>query len=416
MARITKLTAEQQADLSVHREHWREIGLSTQPADFDKAKEAITWIYENKLGKPAPMFLCFSSPMMCVLAIAAIRQLAKGARKGPLSKIDLSSQLSSQLVRQLSSQIDSQLYSQLSSQLYSQLSSQLDSQLDSQIDSQLYSQLVRQLYSQLYSQLDSQLYSQLVRQLYSQLYSQIDSQLYSQLDSQLVSQLDSQLVSKNLRDAWGSFYRSWMLSGQSTVSWVAFHTFAAKIGVKYEPEVWKFFQAWATLGESCSWWMAYDGLCIISDRPRTLSFDAERRLHSETGAAIAFSDGWGVHAWHGTRIPAEWIEDKASLTAKTALTWKNIEQRRSACEILGWNAVLTELKAKTIDKDAEPEIGELVEVTIPDVGKERFLRVVCGTGRSFALPVPPDMKTALQAQAWTWGLDDKTFGKPEVRT
>ena len=208
-----------------------------------------------------------------------------------------------------------------------------------------------------------------------------------------------------------------MMTGQTTASWIAFHTFAAKIGVKYESELWKFFTAWADLGESCSWWMAYDGLCIISDRPRTLAFDAERRLHSETGPAIAFSDGWGVHAWHGQRIPANWIDDKASLTAKVALTWPNIEQRRAACEILGWNAVLTELKAKTIDKDPEPEIGELVEVTIPDVGKERFLRVRCGTGRQFALPVPPDMKTALQANAWTYGIDDASkFVKPEIRT
>ena len=345
MARISKLTAKQTADLAVHREHWREIGLSTQPADFEKAKKAISWIYEHKLGKPAPMFLCFSSPMMCVLAIAAIKQLAKGARKGPLSKLNLSSQLSSQL------------------------------------------------------------------------FSQLSSQLYSQLDSQLDSQLVSQLVSQNLKDAWSSFYKSWMMTGQSTVSWVAFHTFAAKIGVKYDAGLWTFFEAWASLGESVSWWSVYDGVCIISDRPRTLSYDAERRLHSETGPAIAFSDGWAVHAWHGTRIPAEWIEDKASLTAKTALTWKNIEQRRSACEILGWNAVLTELKAKTIDKDAEPEIGELVEVTIPDVGKERFLRVTCGTGRQFALPVPPTMKTALQANAWTYGIDDAAkFVKPEVRT
>ena len=355
---IKSLSAEQQADIATHREHYRSIGLSTAPADFERAKKAISWIYTDKLGKPAPTFLCFSSPMMCALAIAAIRELAKRAPKGaPLSKLDL----------------------------YSQLSSQLDSQLD----------------SQLFSQLDSQLYSQ----LYSQLSSQLDSQLSSQLDSQ------------NLRDAWVKFYRSWMMTGQTTASWIAFHTFAAKIGVKYESELWKFFTAWADLGESCSWWMAYDGLCIISDRPRTLAFDAERRLHSETGPAIAFSDGWGVHAWHGQRIPANWIDDKASLTAKVALTWPNIEQRRAACEILGWNAVLTELKAKTIDKDPEPEIGELVEVTIPDVGKERFLRVRCGTGRQFALPVPPDMKTALQANAWTYGIDDASkFVKPEIRT
>ena len=51
-------------------------------------------------------------------------------------------------------------------------------------------------------------------------------------------------------------------------------------------------------------------------------------------------------------------------------------------------------------------IGTLLEVDIPDIGREKFLRVLCGTGREFALPVPPDMKTALQANAWTFGMDD----------
>lgn len=71
---------------------------------------------------------------------------------------------------------------------------------------------------------------------------------------------------------------------------------------------------------------------------------------------------------------------------------------------------------RTIDKDDDPEIGELIEVELPEVGRERFLRVLCGTGRMFALPVPPDMTTALAAQAWTWGLDAKSFIRPEVRT
>ncbi len=99
------------------------------------------------------------------------------------------------------------------------------------------------------------------------------------------------------------------------------------------------------------------------------------------------------------------------------MTWQNIEQRRAACEILGWNAILSALDAKTIDRDGDPQIGELVEVSIPDIGRERFLRVRCGTGREFALPVPPDMKTALQANAWTFGFDDfRQFLKPEIRT
>ena len=37
------------------------------------------------------------------------------------------------------------------------------------------------------------------------------------------------------------------------------------------------------------------------------------------------------------------------------------------------------------------------------------------TGRRFALPVPPDMTTALQANAWSYGLDETDY-KPEIRT
>ena len=97
--------------------------------------------------------------------------------------------------------------------------------------------------------------------------------------------------------------------------------------------------------------------------------------------------------------------------------------------------MLAALDAEVIDRDDDPEIGELLEANIPtltagdghffgelleadiqDMGKERFLRVQCATGRTFVLPVPQDMKTALQAQAWTWNIDEKDFIRPEVRT
>jgi hypothetical protein len=99
-----------------------------------------------------------------------------------------------------------------------------------------------------------------------------------------------------------------------------------------------------------------------------------------------------------------------------ALTWKNTEQRRAACEILGWETVLRELNATTIDADDDPEIGELVEVEIPDIGRERFLRVKCGTGRMFALPVPPDMKTALAANAWGYDIPVDLLKQKDFRT
>lgn len=160
----------------------------------------------------------------------------------------------------------------------------------------------------------------------------------------------------------------------------------------------------------------HDEFCIVSDFPEILRIDNENRPHCETGPSHRWRDGWSLYHWHGVSIPPEWIECRSSLTPQVALTWPNIEQRRCACEILGWDAILSALDAKKIDVDVDPEIGELLEVTLPEIGRERFLRVRCGTGRTFALPVPPNMKTALQANAWTFGIDAIDFTKPEIRT
>ena len=111
-----------------------------------------------------------------------------------------------------------------------------------------------------------------------------------------------------------------------------------------------------------------------------------------------------------------WIKDRSSLTAAVALSQTNTEVRRAACEIIGWSKILRELNGTVIDRDDDPEIGELIEVNLPDNGPQKFLRVLCATKREFAIPVAKEMKTALQASAWTYGVDDITNYKPEVRT
>lgn len=128
------------------------------------------------------------------------------------------------------------------------------------------------------------------------------------------------------------------------------------------------------------------------------------RLHHPQEAALVCRDGWMVHAWHGTRVPAEWIERRQDIDPRLALTHKNIEQRRALAEIIGWDRVLQQLQPRVIDTDPDAQIGQLLEVELPDSGKSRFLRVRCPTGRDFVLSVPLQMRTALQANAWTYDL------------
>lgn len=204
-----------------------------------------------------------------------------------------------------------------------------------------------------------------------------------------------------------------MIYGYNDAYWLSYYEFMRKeVGV----EGLDIIEGMSELANESGWLNVYEGVVIFQQRPMYIKFDEERRLHCQDGPAICFPDGYAVYSWHGTNIPGEWISNPTSLTPKIALSWENLEQRRCACEILGWNTILDVLGAKVIDDDGDPEIGTLVEVDIPDIGTERFLRVLCGTGREFALLVPPDMTTALEANAWTYALQPEELLELEIRT
>jgi len=288
MSKIDKLTPEQEAQLEVYANKWLEIGLSTEPVDFEAAKAATIKAYQNVGLTPPTQFFVVDSPN------AAIN---------------------------------------------------------------------------------------------------------------LIQKMDPKKSKKDIFNEMGY--------GCHDASWLGFYEYFKDV-VKLDNL--EKIDGLIELAKSCGWYNMYEDVVVFQHRPCQIKFDNEKRLHNDTGAAILYRDGLAVYAWHGTVIPAEWIDDPKSLTAKKALTWENIEQRRCACEILGWTKILDELDAKVINEDEDPEVGTLLEVEIPEIGPEKFLRVMCGTKREFALPVPPEMTTALEANAWTFGFDKDEFLKPEVRT
>lgn len=159
----------------------------------------------------------------------------------------------------------------------------------------------------------------------------------------------------------------------------------------------------------------FEDVCICTERPTLLSFNDSGDLHSSTGPAVQYADGWSLYYWNGVSIPGEWIENKQSLKPETALTLENLEQRRCAAEILGWANVLATLPHRVINEDKDPMIGKLLSVDLPDSPDERFLRVLCGTGREFAIRVDKSCRTAMEAQERIHSVGPGEY-KPEGRT
>ena len=263
---------------------------------------------------------------------------------------------------------------------------------------QVWDQVWAQVWDQVGDQVGAQVGAQVWAQVWDQVRAQVGAQVWAQVGAQVRAQVWDQVGAQ--------------VYGAHDSEWLAFYDFMLS---ELKIKECKKLNGLMELARYCGWWAPYENAVILQDRPSKIKFDDQKRLHSEDGPSIEYRDGFSVYSWHGTRIPEAWIKSPNELTPEIALTHENVEQRRAACEILGWETILNKLNAITIDRDEDPLVGELVEVDIPEIGREKFLRVTCGTGRKFALPVPPEMKTALQSNAWTYGLDGCEYN-PEIRT
>ena len=154
--------------------------------------------------------------------------------------------------------------------------------------------------------------------------------------------------------------------------WAAYLSFFRDVCGWSDP-VLEHFEIDEALMKSCGWVWWHENVLAISDRPTVINRDKQGRLHSEVGPSIAYRDGWQLHHWHGTSVPAEWIEKRADLSPNTVIKAQNVEQRAAGAAIVGWPKMLSVLKSKTVNKHANPNIGELIELTLPglDEPKER---------------------------------------------
>lgn len=173
------------------------------------------------------------------------------------------------------------------------------------------------------------------------------------------------------------------------------------------------------LARSCGWCLVLEDRAILSERHNVLHLDPQTGLpHNLVGPAIAYPDGWSLYIVRGVSVPRGWVEQRESLDVRLALEHPNVEERAAAAELIGWDRVLRELKSRVVDVERDPnyDYGKLLEVDLPDEPGQKFLQVLCATGRTMVLRVPPEMTSARQANAWSNGFDRVEDFRPEGRT
>jgi len=186
--------------------------------------------------------------------------------------------------------------------------------------------------------------------------------------------------------------------------------------------------------EKYSWWeqaaihggfrVLHEKFCLVCDFPEVLKVDDENRPHCETGPSHKWRDGWSLYHWHGTKVPAAWIENKDGPSPKTVLAEKNMEVRAAGIEIIGWVKMLDALNAKLIDRDDDSLIGSLYSVTLPGLtGRHLIVKYTCPRNGIMGQPVPPknhidgeEITTVMGAKAFLADTTLADYLPPEIRT
>lgn len=198
--------------------------------------------------------------------------------------------------------------------------------------------------------------------------------------------------------------------GQHDVAWLALYKFFSEKIDGLEK-----IHAIIEVAKNACWWWAFEDVAIVTERPVKISLNNNNQLHCADGPAILFGDGFAVYAWNGLRIPKHFIEDRHKITYEMINKERNNEYKRILVDLYGRDRYLKDINAKKISEDRygilwqgrdnNQEQFTIVEVQnrTPEFfdGKFQF--------RKFFLRVPPGMKTAHEAVAWTFFKTPETY-------
>jgi hypothetical protein len=204
---------------------------------------------------------------------------------------------------------------------------------------------------------------------------------------------------------------------QQTLSWMCPKAIGAlELGISTEFLIWyPLFEAFEA-GAFC--YHITDRGIEICTLPTVVKVDDRNRLHSESGPAFAWLDDIQDYYWHGVRVEQYVVDNPERITVAEIEAEANVEVRRIKIERFGQTRYLLDSSAREIHRDdygtlyRKEERGDepLVMVNVVNATPEPD-----GSFKDYFLRVPPTMRTAREAVAWTFGKTAEVY-EPEKET
>jgi hypothetical protein len=376
-----QLTADQEAALARIRDEWAGIGLGVGATDRHAAEAGVRLAYQAAGLAPPERVVWLDSPLRGVLAAAMVSGLEVGSGSRGLA-IEVCGELAAQ--GWLAGRHDGRpLRSWIGPPSWARLRAEVEEQVGRYAWMLLWARIGRALSLQL---LD-------YRTGIAPLHRTLGDMLTPTLELWRFQGAVEQSVTGGLDAIWAA-----IAAGVRQL-------FPAAHG----PEQLAGLERVTT---AAGWWWPFERTVVICERPVTVQLDDAGRFHGVDGPALAWRDGFAIHAWHGMLVPAHLIAQLADVRVADIQAEPNTELRRIMLEHYGSDRYLREMGATRLHQDAA---GTLWRAAVP--GDEPLVMVEVvnatpepdGTSRVYWLRVPPWIRTAREGVAWTFGLSEEQY-------
>jgi len=401
------LTPEQEQLLRVVREAWLRVGLSTQPADRAGAERGVRLAYQAA-GLEAPRTVIWlPSPLAGVIASVL---LEPGGQD-----------LWEPVRAHLRAHVDERVWERVRAQVHAQAGEQVWAQAGGRPSWEVWDELWAVVFDPIDDVWTDHVAEQLEFHVYDETWSAVRGEVHEPVWRQVAAQLEerlqiqwSGLVGLHGALEWEVGEDSW--GGQFDAGWLSYLDYITRAAPELassEP-----LQGVMLVARSAGPWWPFDNVVVLTERPSALHRDQQGRLHHPQGPALAYPDGWGVWAWHGARVPRDVIERPEAISVQRIRNEPNTARRRVLLERYGHHRYLRDAGAERLHtdqtgtlwrcelRDDEPLVMVEVRNSTPEPD---------GTRASYWLRVPPTVRTAQEAVAWTFGLDQGEY-QPTAQT
>lgn len=190
------------------------------------------------------------------------------------------------------------------------------------------------------------------------------------------------------------------------ICWAAMFAAAHRLGVLPEQDKYNLF---CNYMQQVGWMFPYEGIAIAIHRP-LIRWNSAGEIHGEGIPAIEFPDGFGVYAYKGINLPAQYGKlHPTDWRGEWLLEQRNAELRRVLIQGIGYDRICQDLQAKECDRWQEYTLLQIESEV--DIEPIHLLKMTCpSTAFIHVLRVPPDINSARDAICWVnWGIDPTEF-------